>query len=1000
MSQSKSRQCRAHGGSTRSYRRKHRLWSSAYIRSRLFCEQLEERRLLSVSPLGPDFRVNTLEAWTESSPSGSRGTGEETNLPPIADAGGPYEVAHDGQVTLSGFATDSDSPGISFSWDLDGDGLFGEQGEQATGGDEVGLTPTFDANGLPGGVVIVRFRVDDFEGGVTTDETTINVIEPQGPVIPFGAEFQVNTTWQRDQGNPSVAMAANGQFVVVWHGYTESDSTEIFGQRYAADGTPLGGEFQVNTEVSHNQISPNVAANAAGSFVAVWQSGAGDNAIVGRRYAADGTPLGGQFQVNTLTGNYQESPRVAVHTDGSFVVTWERSYEQDGSQFGIFGQRYTADGTQLGGEFQVNTTTSGSQSHPTIMVDAAGNFIITWVNVTLVDPIHFQFITHAQAYDPDGNPRGGEFPVRWHTFVDRTAMAANGEFVVVWFSSSRGVLAQRFDASGSPIGGEITIAGTSVSGPLAIAMEPDGDFIVAWNDYEQEKNIGVFARAYSAAGEPRGEAFPVNTYTQGSQNSPTAAVDANGDFVIAWTSRYQDGSLDGVFAQRFKLTGAATNLPPIADAGGPYEVETSSTVVLNGTASDPDSEMLDYTWDLDGDGMFGETGEAAASGNETGQNPTFNGAGLNGPSQVAVAVRVDDGEGGVSYDTAVVAIEVNSESSKNVGLFAPESSNFFLRNSQRSGPADVQFAYGPAQAGWTPLAGDWNADGIDYVALYDPVTGVFFLRNDHAAGAADLMVQFGPGGQSWLPIVGDWDGDGRDTIGLYHGERGVFFLKNSNTSGPADLTIDYGPSGAGWLPVIGDWDGDGDDNIGLYHAVSSAYFLRTQHAPGPADLQYHYGLADAGWLPLAGDWNADGRDTVGLYAPAASHFFLRNEHAAGVADITFAFGPADHGWLPLVGDWDGLNPAVVAGPSKPSNLGLIAPSSSVAISGAGSQDCAPDEARAALYAGNAFDHLSLAIAQEVAQWALDELVTDVAAPGAAKRTRPEAFDLALSDWLD
>ncbi|HQD57563.1 MAG TPA: hypothetical protein PLX26_13920, partial [Candidatus Competibacteraceae bacterium] len=72
-------------------------------------------------------------------------------------------------------------------------------------------------------------------------------------------------------------------------------------------------------------------------------------------------------------------------------------------------------------------------------------------------------------------------------------------------------------------------------------------------------------------------------------------------------------------------------------------------------------------------------------------------------------------------------------------------------------------------------------------------------------GIADLTFSYGPPGAGWLPLVGDWNGDGIATIGLYNPATSIFYLRNSNTNGIADLTFSYGPPGAGWAPLAGDW---------------------------------------------------------------------------------------------------------------------------------------------------------------------------------------------------
>ena len=61
-----------------------------------------------------------------------------------------------------------------------------------------------------------------------------------------------------------------------------------------------------------------------------------------------------------MTTTNQRYSSVAALNDGGFVVTWS-SWVQDGSDFGIYGQRFDAAGSAVGIEFQINTTTSGEQ---------------------------------------------------------------------------------------------------------------------------------------------------------------------------------------------------------------------------------------------------------------------------------------------------------------------------------------------------------------------------------------------------------------------------------------------------------------------------------------------------------------------------------------------------------------------------------------------------------------------------------------------------------------
>jgi hypothetical protein len=136
-----------------------------------------------------------------------------------------------------------------------------------------------------------------------------------------------------------------GNFIVTWNSWThpsDGSSWGVFAQRYTSAGAALGGEFMVNMETYSGQITGGIAMEPTGDFTVVWYSALqdGDNlGIFGRRYAGDGSHLGPEFQINSFTTGEQNLPAIAVNAAGDFVVTWY-SFEQDGSDVGIFGQRF------------------------------------------------------------------------------------------------------------------------------------------------------------------------------------------------------------------------------------------------------------------------------------------------------------------------------------------------------------------------------------------------------------------------------------------------------------------------------------------------------------------------------------------------------------------------------------------------------------------------------------------------------------------------------------
>ena len=403
---------------------------------------------------------------------------------------------------------------------------------------------------------------------------------------PVGSEFQVNTYTTSQQWGTTVAMEADGDFVVVWGSWLQDgDRKGIFGQRFASNGSPAGGEFQVNTYTTLGQLGPSIAMDADGGFVVIWESNNQDGewfGVFGQRFASNGSPIGGEFQVNTFTTEDQWSASVAMKADGDFVVVWDSP--QDGDSSGVFGQRFGSNGSPVGGEFQVNTYTTKSQQSPLVAMDADGNFVVVWRS-------YFQDGDRSgvfgQQFASNGSPVGGEFQVNTYTTGYQRpagiAMDADGDFVVVWNSryqdgDERGVFGQRFASNGSPVGAKFLINSYTTDDQAAtgIAMAADGDFVVVWSSSSQDGDErGVFGQRFGSNGSPVGGEFQINSFTTDNQWGPSISMGADGDFVVVWSSSSQDGDSYGVFGQRFQKDGLEDELAADFGSRGLWHYDTS-----------------------------------------------------------------------------------------------------------------------------------------------------------------------------------------------------------------------------------------------------------------------------------------------------------------------------------------------------------------------------------------------------------------------------------------
>ncbi len=239
-----------------------------------------------------------------------------------------------------------------------------------------------------------------------------------------------------------------------------------------------------------------------------------------------------------------------------------------------------------------------------------------------------------------------------------------------------------------------------------------------------------------------------------------------------------------------------------------------------------------------------------------------------------------------------------------VGIYDSFAGQFRLRNPLSTGAANTTVGFG--QTGDLPVVGDWNGDGQTEIGVYDTIAAQFTLRRKICplfTGCIFAAVTFNFGQFGDLPVAGDWNADGIDTIGVYRPSTGQFFLADSLSNPVVTHTVNFTAPG-NIVPLAGDWDGDGTDTVGVYvlaeigHTVGQ-FRLTNQDAANPA-VNIAANLGNSSERPVVGDWDGDGDDTVGLLRPSTGNVRLTNNNASFA--INFILN--ETGTLPIVGDWD------------------------------------------------------------------------------------------------
>ena len=615
------------------------------------------------------------------------------------------------------------------------------------------------------------------------------------------------------------AVMPDGGFRAVYSQDVFNGYGTVYLRRFDASAAQVGATLELTTAGE----LPSIANDAGGNSVVVWTAaeGNGTTGIYATRVTSGDAQTGGVIHVNTYTAGEQSWPSVAVAPGGDFIVVWQ-SADQDGSGFGIYAQRFTALGVPTGSEFKVNTTTANSQKFPAVAMHSDGSFIVVW---TRTSPT--------------------EYPI--------------------------GIDAQRYDAGGTPIGGEFTIDNNSATTP-DVAFDPNGGFIVAW--VRNDNGGGTWYRRFTAAGAANGAAVQFLGYLSGGfYTVPSVAIHPGGAFVVTWS--WASNRIYTMYAQRVAPSGQAleriTDIDPQAE-----EQDGPATVVFraNGEYSVVWNKRSTYTPmhvvaqrqvgfpknDLDGD----RTGDILLehSGGLPAvwlmNNFTIEKGGLVDEHPLAAGEHVR-GAGYFNADSKQDFIVVN-DSTGRVAAWMMDGTEF---------TSDVTLGH-TGSADWRLRAvADLNTDGFSDLVFQHVTTGQvwFWMINNGAVQTAWAMA----------PIPVEWEirgsGDFDDVFG-----NDDLILQNRNTGQIAlwlmeGMTIRVGGVFAqvptSWqVRTVGDLNGDGKSDVILQNEANGQIAIWLMDGLTIKVGAVIHSLPLSWRIRGSTDFNADGRDDLVLFNSA------------------------------------------------------------------------------------------------------------------------------------
>jgi hypothetical protein len=176
-------------------------------------------------------------------------------------------------------------------------------------------------------------------------------------------------------------MATNGQlFAAVWQDGRHSNLWSVSVQFYTQQGV-VGTNYRMNQVQPGTAFAlvPSIAMNSSGQSVAAWFDSRNGAQIFGQRFNADGAPVGDNFQISETPpgGDIYSRPEIAVRNDGSFMVAWTDSTQVPGF-FRARARQFDAAGAPSGQPFTI-TSPELASGQPHITTDGT-LYYCTWID--------------------------------------------------------------------------------------------------------------------------------------------------------------------------------------------------------------------------------------------------------------------------------------------------------------------------------------------------------------------------------------------------------------------------------------------------------------------------------------------------------------------------------------------------------------------------------------------------------------------------------------------
>jgi hypothetical protein len=324
---------------------------------------------------------------------------------------------------------------------------------------------------------------------------------------PWSPLVMINTPNGSPAQNPQIAIDAAGNAVAVWNQKdTGSAYTNILSNRLPASGS-WGTPVKVSIDDS-DAFSPQIALDAAGNALAVWEtiaSGTSQNILSSRLPVGSPTnsPWGTPLLVNSPTGGHAYGPHITFDQDGNALAVWQQYVTADDVVSNILSSRLPAAAGSAWATPQTVNTDSNSQvaQGPQIAIDSSGNALVVWDQATIGAPDSSHI--WANRYVASASNWAVAAPISEEGNFEaqaQVAFDASGNALAVWIQNT--VIASNSYTTGSGWGAPAAVAtGVNSATNAQIAFDANGNAMAVWEQLDNGNSDNVWSSRFDTPGQ-------------------------------------------------------------------------------------------------------------------------------------------------------------------------------------------------------------------------------------------------------------------------------------------------------------------------------------------------------------------------------------------------------------------------------------------------------------------------------------------------------------------